>query len=89
MEKDRLISIRDVFASSEVESAEQAQRLIAEFDKSAGITLDFSGIRNIGEPFAKEIFISWHRQNASIRIRIVGACDSVAEVIERTMKNTG
>ena len=89
MEKDRLISIKDIFASSEVESAEQAQRLIARFDKSAGITLDFSGIRNLGEPFARELFVSWHRQNAKIRIRIVRACDSVVEVIERTMRNTG
>ncbi|MBR2335619.1 MAG: DUF4325 domain-containing protein [Clostridia bacterium] len=68
-------------------SGADARELIINFEKGTAITLDFSGIEEIGDEFARELFITWREENPESTIAVVNARESVATVIEQIMKS--
>jgi anti-sigma regulatory factor (Ser/Thr protein kinase) len=49
-------------------SRSQARRVLARFDKFKEVSLDFSGVATIGQPFADEIFRVFADQNPNIKL---------------------
>lgn len=49
-------------------SRSQARRVMAGLDKFKVITLDFKGVRSIGQGFADEVFRVWRNRHPTIRI---------------------
>ena len=81
------IPIAHMFAYGNPISRSEARRigaLIADFKE---ITLDFSGVEEVGQAFCHELFVVWQRNNPDIVVNIVGACDDVDFMIQR-VKNT-
>ena len=81
------IPVAHMFAYGNPISRSEARRLgtlIADFKE---ITLDFSGVEEVGQAFCHELFVVWQRNNPDIVINIVGACDDVDFMIQR-VKNT-
>ena len=50
-------------------------------EKFKTVTLDFQGIRTIGQGFADEIFRVWHRKHPQIRILPVHTSEAVRFMI--------
>ena len=81
------IPIAHMFAYGNPISRSEARRLgtlIADFKE---ITLDFTGVEEVGQAFCHELFVVWQRNNPDIIVNIVGACDDVDFMIQRA-KNT-
>ena len=81
------IPIAHIFAYGNPISRSEARRLgtlIADFKE---ITLDFSGVEEVGQAFCHELFVVWQRNNPDCVVNIVGACDDVDFMIKR-VKNT-
>ena len=77
------IPVAHMFAYGNPISRSEARRLgtlIADFKE---ITLDFSGVEEVGQAFCHELFVVWQRNNPDIVINIVGACDDVDFMIQR------
>ena len=81
-----LLRVKDSLNASNMMSGADARELIINLDKGSAITLDFSGIEEIGDEFARELFITWREENPESTIAVVNARDSVATVIEQIMK---
>lgn len=81
-----LLRVKDSLNASNMMSRADARELIINLDKGSAITLDFSGIEEIGDEFARELFITWREENPESTIAVVNARESVATVIEQIMK---
>ena len=81
-----LLRVKDSLSTCNMMSRADARELIINLDKGSAITLDFSGVEEIGDEFARELFIMWREENPESTIAVVNARDSVATVIEQTMK---
>ncbi len=82
-----LLRVKDGLNASNMMSRADARELIINLDKGSAITLDFSGIEEIGDEFARELFITWREENPESTIAVVNARESVATVIEQIMKS--
>lgn len=78
--------VKDRLKDCNMISGEDARELICRFKKDTAITLDFSGVDQIGDDFAREIFIAWRGENPESTISVINARESVASVIEQIMK---
>ena len=81
------IPIAHMFAYGNPISRSEARRLgalIAEFKE---ITLDFTGVEEVGQAFCHELFVVWQRNNPDIVINVVEACEDVNFMIQR-VRNT-
>ena len=65
----------------------EARRLCQLFSRYEEITLDFTGVEEVGQAFCHELFVVWQRNNPDVVINIVGACEDVNFMIQR-VKNT-
>lgn len=81
-----LLRVKDSLSTCNMMSGADARELIINFEKGAAITLDFSGVEEIGDEFARELFITWREENPESTIAVVNARESVATVIEQIMK---
>lgn len=66
-----------------VVSRSQAKRLMVRFDRFENIVLDFSGIENIGQGFADELFRVFPSQHPGTTLTPVNCCPSVTQMIRR------
>lgn len=82
-----LLRVKDSLSTCNMMSGTDARELINNFEKGAAITLDFSGVEEIGDEFARELFITWREENPESTIAVVNARESVATVIEQIMKS--
>ena len=64
-------------------SRSQARRLVAGLEKFRSITLDFSGVKLVGQSFADEIFSVWQAAHPKMNIDVLGASEDVILMIER------
>lgn len=64
-------------------SRSQAKRLLARFEKFNYIDLDFSGIKEIGQGFADEIFRVFSNQHPNTKINAIHCSEQVEKMIER------
>ena len=81
------IPISHMFAYGNPISRSEARRLgelVSEFKE---ITLDFSGVEEVGQAFCHELFVVWQRNNPDVVLNIVNACEDVNFMIQR-VKNT-
>lgn len=81
------IPIAHMFAYGNPISRSEARRLAALIAEFKEITLDFTGVEEVGQAFCHELFVVWQRNNPDMIIRIAGACEDVDFMIQR-VKNT-
>jgi hypothetical protein len=67
-------------------SRSQAKRILRNLEKFAYITLDFKGIRLIGQGFADEVFRVYQLQHPTTTIDYINANENVTFMIERTAR---
>ncbi len=68
-------------------SRSQAKRLLVRFEKFREVVLNFSGVENIGQAFADEIFRVFRHQNPQVHITFTNANKEVKRSIMRAMQN--
>lgn len=56
------------YGEDKLVSRSQARRVLARFEKFKEVSLDFSGVETIGQPFADEIFRVFADQNPNIKL---------------------
>jgi len=66
-------------------SRSQAKRILPGLDKFRQVTLDFSGIRLLGQGFADEIFRVFKQANPGIGIEYSNANEDVKFMIQRSI----
>ncbi len=66
-------------------SRSQAKRLLSRFNRFKEVMLDFTGVEDIGQAFADEIFRVFKNQNPDVRIVPLGANDRVQKMIQRAL----
>ena len=81
------IPIAHMFAYGNPISRSEARRLGTLISDFKDVTLDFTGVEEVGQAFCHELFVVWKRNNPDIVINIVGACEDVNFMIQR-VKNT-
>lgn len=72
-----------VYGTEQLISRSQAKRVLRRFDRFREVMLDFTGIDEIGQAFADEIFRVFKLSNPEIVILTVGASDQVRKMISR------
>ena len=80
------LRIKDILGPNGLISGDAAHALICHFKKATAIELDFSGVDEMGDDFAREIFIVWREKNPKSTITVIKACEGVENVIWRVMK---
>jgi len=71
------------YGNEQLVSRSQAKRVLARFDRFEEVMLDFSGIEDIGQAFADEIFRVFRRGNPGIKLQHIHANDRVTQMIRR------
>ncbi|MFH1553169.1 MAG: DUF4325 domain-containing protein [Candidatus Omnitrophota bacterium] len=64
-------------------SRSQARRIVSSLDKFKRITLDFDGVKTVGQGFADEIFRVWKTNHPDISIEVINADENVEFMIKR------
>jgi anti-sigma regulatory factor (Ser/Thr protein kinase) len=64
-------------------SRSQAKRLLSRVDRFKEVFLDFTGVTEIGQAFADEIFRVYANQNTQVRLHPINAADSIMVMIDR------
>ncbi|MEK7869336.1 MAG: STAS-like domain-containing protein, partial [Nitrospirota bacterium] len=70
-------------------SRSQAKRLLARLEKFKEVYLDFSGVTDIGQAFADEIFRVFKNEHPSVRLIPVKTSPEVQRMIKRVMSEEG
>lgn len=81
------IPIAHMFAYGNPISRSEARRLASLVDGFKEITLDFSGVEEVGQAFCHELFIVWQRNHPDVVFNVVNAGEDVNFMIQR-VKNT-
>jgi len=63
-------------------SRSQAKRLYNGFDKFEKVILDFSGVSDIGQGFAHELFNVFRKKNPQIEIECINTNDNIDKMIK-------
>lgn len=64
-------------------SRSEAKRLLRGLEKFQDVTLDFAGVRGIGQGFADEVFRVWPAQHPNVRILATGMNDAIEFMVTR------
>ncbi len=79
------IPIKNAITSGFAVSRSQARRLSSGFDKFEVIELDFSGVEDIGQAFAHEMFVVFKKNHPEIKLNIINANQSIEDMIRRVI----
>ena len=71
----------------ELISRSQAKRLVMRFYKFKEVTLDFRGIKTIGQPFADEVFRVFQAQNPSVNLVRINTSGEIEKMIKHVLSN--
>ena len=82
MKKRIVLSVKNICRADSAFAESVAKEIIGEIGNCDSVTLDFSGIVSVGEPFVSELFSVWHKNNPHVVLNIVGASSVVADDIE-------
>jgi hypothetical protein len=86
MKKKQIVSLKDFFKCDRLTSSDEAIAL-SKVLKSAGIvTLDFSGIDSMEEPFAHELFVTWYQRNPNAILSVIRANERVEAAIGNILR---
>ena len=69
-------------------SRSQARRIVSGLEKFTQVLLDFSGVNNIGQGFADEIFRVWKNNNPQVIISYTNAHDDIVFMIKHVLNIT-
>ncbi|MCC7147340.1 MAG: DUF4325 domain-containing protein [Phycisphaeraceae bacterium] len=69
-------------------SRSQAKRVLTRFERFKTVSLDFTGIDEIGQAFADEIFRVFQRQHPEIKIEVLRANSQVQKMIQHVLAET-
>lgn len=81
------VPISHMFAYGNPISRSEARRLGQMIDPFKEITLDFSGVEEVGQAFCHELFVVWQRDHADVTLTVENASEDVDFMIRR-VKNT-
>ena len=81
------LRVTDIVGSICPLSSDSAQKLICKFSNTTSLELDFSGVEEMGDDFAREIFVIWRERNPKSTISVIGASKEAENVIFRVMKS--
>ena len=74
-----------VYGSENLVSRSQAKRVLRRFDRFREVMLDFTGIDEVGQAFADEVFRVYKISNPEINIVAIGANAQIRGMINRAM----
>lgn len=80
------IPMKNIFGNSFPVSRSQARRLTNRLDKFTEVELDFSGVSEIGQAFAHELFVKFERLKPDVKIKVINANEEVQGMINRVKK---
>lgn len=69
------------YGDDKLVSRSQARRVLTRFEKFREVSLDFSGVETIGQPFADEIFRVFSEQNPNVNITYSHASPQIEKMI--------
>ena len=81
------IPMLHMFPSGFPVSRSEARRLCSLIGQFREATLDFTGVREIGQAFVHELFIVWKRENPDFVLNVENASDAILGMIRR-VENT-
>jgi hypothetical protein len=64
-------------------SRSEARRVVSNLDKWRSVVLDFSGVEEVGQGFADEIFRVWARAHPEVKLDAVSMSEPVAFLVRR------
>lgn len=64
-------------------SRSEAKRLVAGLSRFAEVVLDFTGVEEIGQGFADEVFRVWARAHPKVRLKPVNMSEAVEFMVRR------
>ncbi len=64
-------------------SRSEAKRLLSGLDRFAEVVLDFTGVEEIGQGFADEVFRVWARAHPKVRLKPVNMSEAVEFMVRR------
>ena len=80
------IPMKNVFGNAFPVSRSQARRLCNRFDEFKEVILDFSGVEEMGQGFADELFSKYIERNPDIKITVLNENDKIAHMIAHVQK---
>lgn len=78
------VPIVHMFTNGYPVSRSEARRLGTMLSRFREAVLDFSGVQNIGQAFAHELFIVWQRDYPHVKLTLVNMSENVEFMIQRT-----
>ena len=84
--KNKTLCVKEVLGTTRLELHAYVDTLTAHLKGYIGITLDFSGIESISEECARELFVTWVKNNPRVTVSVVKATDAVECVIHQVLK---
>lgn len=79
------IPIAHMFSGGNPVSRSEARRLLGSIAVFTDISLDFSGVEEIGQGFAHELFVLGKQKYPHINLRTVNTCKAVEDMIKRVI----
>ncbi len=74
------IPILDIYDSFPI-SRSQAKRLVRRFEEFSEVTLDFEGVRQLGQGFAHELFVVFAKDHPEVKLTVINADKTVSRMI--------
>ncbi len=79
------IPIAHMFAGGSPVSRSEARRLGIMIGKFKEVTLDFAGVKRVGQAFVHELFVVWQRRRPQTQLHVIGANNEVDRMIRRVL----
>ena len=85
MTENITVTLKYVFTTTYPMSRSEARELFPSITLGNIVTLDFTGIEDVGPSFVHELFVVWQRNNPDIKLNVINACDNVDFMIRRVI----
>ena len=85
MAENITVTLKDAFNTTYPMSRSEARELFPLIRLGNIVTLDFTGIEDVGPSFVHELFVVWQRNNSDIKLNVINACDNVDFMIRRVI----
>ncbi len=82
------IPVAHMFSGGNPVSRSEARRLLGSISLFYDIDLDFSGVEEIGQGFAHELFVLGKQKYPHINLRTVNTCKTVEDMIKRVINTS-
>ena len=82
------IPIAHMFSGGNPISRSEARRLLESISVFTDISLDFTGVEEIGQGFAHELFVLGKQKHPHINLRTINTCKAVEDMIRRVINTS-